>query len=127
MFKIEALDHVALSVRDVARSAQWYAEVLGFERLHKDKWNGIPVFVGNGDAAVALFPASEEIGSTSSDRAAVRTLHFAFRTDRENFSRAQDELKKRNIPFEFEDHEISHSIYFRDPDGHKIEITTYEL
>ena len=100
---------------------------LGFERLHKDKWNGIPVFVGNGDAAVALFPASEEIGSTSSDRAAVRTLHFAFRTDRENFSRAQDELKKRNIPFEFEDHEISHSIYFRDPDGHKIEITTYEL
>jgi catechol 2,3-dioxygenase-like lactoylglutathione lyase family enzyme len=127
MLKIEAIDHVALAVRDVTRSAQWYAEVLGLERLHKDKWNGIPVFVGNGDAAVALFPASEEIGSTSSDRAAVRTLHFAFRTDRENFSRAQDELKKRNIPFEFEDHEISHSIYFRDPDGHKIEITTYEL
>ena len=127
MFKIEALDHVALSVRDVERSAQWYAEVLDFKRLHKDKWNGIPVFVGNRDAAIALFPASEEVGSASDDRAAVRTLHFAFRADRENFLRAQDELKKRAIAFDFQDHEISHSIYFRDPDGHQIEITTYEL
>src|SRR5262245_16771737 len=118
MFKIEALDHVALSVRDVSRSARWYADVLGFKRFHEDKWNGIPVFVGNGAAAIALFPASEEVGLTSVDRAAVRTLHFAFRTDRENFSRAQDELKKRAIPFEFQDHDIAHSIYFRDPDGH---------
>ena len=127
MFEIDALDHVALSVRDVASSAQWYAEVLGFKRLHEDKWNGIPVFVGNGAAAIALFPAAEEVGSVSTDRAAARTLHFAFRTDRENFLRAQDELKERAIPFNFQDHEISHSIYFRDPDGHKIEITTYEL
>jgi catechol 2,3-dioxygenase-like lactoylglutathione lyase family enzyme len=132
MFEIDALDHVALSVRDVVRSARWYAEVLGFKRLHEDKWNGIPVFIGNGDAAIALFPAAEEIGSAEigsacADRAAVRTLHFAFRTDRENFARAQDELKKRALPFEFQDHEISHSIYFHDPDGHKIEITTYEL
>ena len=127
MFEIDALDHVALSVRDVARSAQWYSDVLSFKRLHEDKWNGIPIFVGNGNAAIALFPASEEIGSGSPDRAAVRTLHFAFRTDCENFSRAQDELKKRAIAFEFEDHDISHAIYFHDPDGHKIEITTYEL
>src|SRR4030095_1714735 len=127
MFKIEALDHVALSVRDVERSAQWYAEVLGFKRLHEDKWNGIPVFVGIRDAGIALFPASEEVGSASADRAAVRTLHFAFRTDRKNFSRAPDELKKRAIPFEFQDHEISHSIYFRDPDCHQIEITTSEV
>jgi catechol 2,3-dioxygenase-like lactoylglutathione lyase family enzyme len=127
MFKIEALDHVALSVRDVERSAQWYADVLGFKRLHEGVWNGTPIFVGNGDAAIALFPVRDKAGSTSPDRAAVRTLHFAFRTDRENFLRAQDELKKRAIPFDFQNHEISHSIYFRDPDGHQIEITTYEL
>jgi catechol 2,3-dioxygenase-like lactoylglutathione lyase family enzyme len=127
MFEIEALDHVALAVRDVGRSAQWYADVLGFKREHEGLWNGVPVFIGNGAAAIALFPVQEGTGSMSHDRAALRTLHFAFRADRENFLRARDELKKRVIPFEFQDHEISHSIYFRDPDGHEIEITTYQL
>jgi len=127
MFKIEALDHVALAVRDVERSAQWYADVLGFKRQHEGMWDGVPIFVGNGDAAIALFPARDKAGSTSHDHAPVRTLHFAFRADRENFLRAQDELKKRAIAFDFQNHEISHSIYFRDPDGHEIEITTYQL
>jgi catechol 2,3-dioxygenase-like lactoylglutathione lyase family enzyme len=127
MFKVEALDHVALVVRDVERSAQWYADVLGFSREHEGMWNGVPVFIGNGAAAIALFPARDGGGSISHDRAEVRTLHFAFRADRENFLRAQDELKNRAIVFDFQNHEISHSIYFRDPDGHQIEITTYEL
>ena len=57
----------------------------------------------------------------------LRMLHLAFRANRENFLAAQRELEKRGIEFEFQDHEISHSIYFRDPDGHQLEITTYEL
>ena len=60
MFKIEALDHVALAVRDVERSAQWYADVLGFKRQHEGMWDGVPIFVGNGDAAIAIFPAREK-------------------------------------------------------------------
>ncbi len=127
MFKIEALDHVALSVRDLERSPRWYGDVLGFKRQHEGMWDGVPIFVGNGAAAIALFPGRDKGGAKSHDRAAVRTLHFAFRADRENFLRAQDELKRRAIPFDFQNHEISHSIYFRDPDGHQIEITTYEL
>ena len=43
------------------------------------------------------------------------------------FVAAQQELKKHGIKFEFQDHEIAHSIYFRDPDGHQLEITTYEV
>jgi catechol 2,3-dioxygenase-like lactoylglutathione lyase family enzyme len=54
-------------------------------------------------------------------------LHLAFRANRENFVAAQRELEKRGIKFELQDHEISHSIYFRDPDGHQLEITTYEV
>ena len=92
MFKIEALDHVALAVRDVERSAGWYADVLGFKQEHEGMWDGVPIFVGNGAAAIALFPVRDKAGSTSHDRAPVRTLHFAFRADRENFLHAQDEL-----------------------------------
>jgi catechol 2,3-dioxygenase-like lactoylglutathione lyase family enzyme len=72
-----------------------------------------------------LFPANEE-PKTSAHRE-IRMLHLAFRANRENFLGAQQELKQRGIKFEFQDHEIAHSIYFRDPDGHQLEITTYEV
>jgi catechol 2,3-dioxygenase-like lactoylglutathione lyase family enzyme len=57
MFELEGIDHVALSVRDVERSAQWYIEILGFERRHQGMWSGVPTFIGKGTTAIALFPA----------------------------------------------------------------------
>jgi catechol 2,3-dioxygenase-like lactoylglutathione lyase family enzyme len=124
---LEGIDHVALSVRDVERSAQWYIDVLGFERRHEGMWDGIPVFIGKGTTSLALFPVRSGERSTSAARGDVRMLHLALRANRPNFLAAQEELKRRGIKFEFSDHEISHSIYFRDPDGHELEITTYEL
>ena len=123
--ELDGIDHVAMSVRDVERAAQWYIDVLGFERRFDGMWDGVPVFIGKGKTALALFPA--RAGSTSTDRGEIRLLHLAMRANRENFLAAQEELKRRSIKFEFQDHEISHSIYFRDPDGHQLEITTYEL
>ena len=125
LMQLEGIDHVAMGVRDIERSAKWYIDVLGFERLHDGMWNGVPTFIGKGNTGIALFPANEE-PKTSGHRE-IRMLHLAFRADRENFLAAQRELKKRGIKFEFQDHEIAHSIYFRDPDGHQLEITTYEV
>ena len=123
--QLEGIDHVAMGVRDIERSAIWYIEILGFERLHDGMWNGVPTFIGKGNTGIALFPASHE--PKSSAHREIRMLHLAFRANRENFFAAQRELEKREIKFEFQDHEISHSIYFRDPDGHHLEITTYEV
>jgi catechol 2,3-dioxygenase-like lactoylglutathione lyase family enzyme len=125
--ELEGIDHVAVGVRDIERSAKWYTEVLGFERLHDDVWNGVPTFVGKGNTGLALFPASSNEKSATSSHRGLRVLHLAFRANRENFLVAQRELGERGIKFEFQDHEISHSIYFRDPDGHALEITTYDL
>ena len=125
--QLEGIDHVALAVRDVARSANWYVEVLGFERRYQEMWDGIPTFIGKGNTAIALFPMRNRHSKSPARSTGIRMLHLAFRANRENFLRAQQELKKRGIKFEFQDHEISHSIYFRDPDGHHLEITTYEL
>ena len=80
-----------------------------------------------GNTGIALFPANSDAKPTASTRRDVRMRHLAFRSNRENFLTAQRELENRGIKFEFQDHEISHSIYFRDPDGHQLEITTYEL
>jgi catechol 2,3-dioxygenase-like lactoylglutathione lyase family enzyme len=125
--QLEGIDHVALAVRDVERSAQWYVEVLGFERRYAGMWNGIPTFIGKGVTAIALFPIPDRDSRAAVRAAAIGMLHLAFRADRKNFLAAQNELKSRGIAFEFQDHEISHSIYFRDPDDHELEITTYEL
>jgi catechol 2,3-dioxygenase-like lactoylglutathione lyase family enzyme len=125
--ELEGIDHVAVGVRDIERSAKWYIEVLGFERLHEEMWNGVPTFIGKGNTGIALFPASSNAKSTPSTRRDIRMLHLAFRANRENFAAAERELQKRGIEFEFQDHEISHSIYFCDPDGHQLEITTYDL
>ena len=127
MFELEGIDHIALSVRDVERSAKWYVDVLGFEPRLAGMWNGIPTFVGKGTTAIALFPLRGEANAVQSDGRAIRLLHFAMRADRKNFLAAQRELKQRGIEFEFQDHEVSHSIYFSDPDGHELEITTYQL
>src|SRR6266481_5105707 len=123
--QLEGIDHVAMGVRDIERSAKWYIDVLGFERLHEGMWNGVPTFIGQERTGIALFPASHK--AKSSAHREIRMLHLAFRADRENFLAAQRDLEKRGIKFEFEDHEIAQSIYFRDPDGHQLEITTYEL
>jgi catechol 2,3-dioxygenase-like lactoylglutathione lyase family enzyme len=126
--QLDGIDHVALSVRDVERSAQWYMDVLGFEPRYEGLWNGIPTFIAKGTTAIALFPARNHDSKKTPGRAAgIDMLHLAFRANRKNFLAAQDELKRRGIAFEFQDHEISHSLYFRDPDGHALEITTYEL
>ncbi len=125
--QLEGIDHVALAVRDVERSARWYIEVLGFERLHEGMWDGVPTFIGKGNTAIALFPQRDHDSNSGARSSEIRMLHLAFRANRKNFPGAQQELKKRGIKFEFQDHEISHSIYFRDPDGHQLEITTYDL
>ena len=124
MIEIEGIDHVALWVRDVERSARWYIELLGFEHRWPGMWDGVPIFIGKGTTALALFPMR---GSSDVAQSGIRMSHLAFRTTRDGFTAAQRELKERGIPFSFEDHEISHSIYFSDPDGHALEITTYEV
>ncbi len=125
--EIHGLDHVALAVRDVERSAAWYQEVLGLERLHEDRFGTFPAIVGAGITWVALFPVKDTEPVAISGRKMVDMHHCALRVDESNFEKARADLTRRRISFEFQDHEIAHSIYFDDPDGHQIEITTYDL
>ncbi|HEV2096610.1 MAG TPA: VOC family protein [Chthoniobacterales bacterium] len=124
MFELDGLDHVALTVRDVERAAAWYVEVLGFERRFPGMWDGVPTFVGLGLTAIALFPTKDNV---SRQRRGAMIEHVALRASRQNFAAAQARLQSRGAAFEFQDHEISHSIYFQDPDGNQLEITTYEV
>ena len=124
MIKVEGLDHVAIAAKDVTRSMNWYRDVLGLERRHEETWGDMPVMMCSGNTCVAIFPLTDD---QPAETKGPRVLHVAFRADRSTFDQAQKDLKDRGIAFDFQDHDIAHSIYFRDPDGYKIEITTYEV
>lgn len=123
--KISHIDHVALNVRDLERSMKWYQEVLGLERRHEEDWGNYPVVLCAGPTCVALFQTKTSNPEPAPGSNTVGMRHLAFQVDRANFEAAQSELRKRAIDFVFEDHGIAHSIYFTDPDGHQLEITTY--
>jgi catechol 2,3-dioxygenase len=128
MFRIRHIDHVALTVKDVERSVAWYHDVLGLERRHEEVWGRVPAVMCAGETGVALFPATSENPASGPVHANATIMrHLAFHVDRANFLRAQAELRGRGILVTFEDHQIAHSIYFHDPDGYEIELTTYEL
>ena len=127
MVKLERIDHVALAVTDVLRSVAWYQDVLGLERLYEDAWGDHPAVLSVGGTAIALFPVGGPHPLPPPGRDVLAMRHLAFRADRESFEAARRELIARGLEVEHQDHGISHSIYFRDPDGHELEITTYDV
>lgn len=123
VFRTQGLDHVALSVHDQAASERWYREVLGLERVHEEAWGDVPLMLVAGSTGVALFAAR----SADDGAPGIRILQVAFRLDRANFDAAREELERRGIIVRFRDHVVAHSLYLEDPDGHELELTTYEL
>lgn len=111
--EIERIDHVALDVADRPAAVAFYTEVLGFA-AGKDPGTGSePVFVESGGAALALF--------SDPDR---RVGHVALRTDRAGFDETRRRLEERGIEYRSSRHSADDSIYFADPSGNRIEVTT---
>jgi catechol 2,3-dioxygenase-like lactoylglutathione lyase family enzyme len=126
-FDLERLDHVALTVSDVDRSIEWYRDVLGLEHEHEAEWGRNPAFLTIGSTGLALFPAKGSNPPPAGHPDGLAMWHVAFRADKRSFEAAREDLDARAIEYRFSDHGLAHSIYFNDPDGHLVEITTYDL
>ena len=122
--KLQQIDHVALRCASPERTMKWYMSTLGFEHVFPGQWSGVPIFLRLGSTCIALFPQpkDDQVGKG-------KTLsHLAFlAATKADFQSAQAELQSKGISSDFQDHCISHSIYFVDPDGFPLEITTYDL
>jgi catechol 2,3-dioxygenase-like lactoylglutathione lyase family enzyme len=119
---VRSVDHIHVFVADRANAERWYERVLGFRRVKEyEFWaaDGGPLTIQNpeGTVHIALFERPAEncrstvaLGVGASEFLAWRT-HLAQALGQE---------------LAVEDHELSVSLYFRDPDGNPYEITTYE-
>lgn len=116
------IDHVHIFVADRAAAEAWYARVLGFQRVVAyEGWaaDGGPLTVADTTGAIhlALFERAPEKNRATVAFGASAALFVAWR---------EHLLATLAGAVSFEDHGLSLSMYFRDPDGNPFEITTYE-
>ena len=119
---LRTIDHVHVFVADRAAAERWYGRVLGFARVQAyEVWAdaGGPLTIQNAEGTVhiALFErAPQKCRST-----------IALGVGASEFLAWKRYLAQvlEHAPA-VEDHDLSVSLYFSDPDGNPYEITTYE-
>ncbi len=116
------LDHITLTTRDSARSIRFYTEVLGLERGLE--WPGEITMLRCGSTCLAIAHWAE--GKERGPTPAIAVDHFAFRVSAQVLAEAMIELPKLGIDVRMADHGICRSLYMNDPDGHVVELITYE-
>jgi len=123
-FNINYLDHVAIYVKDMDVSIEWYSKVLGLKKYQLEEWGDFPIFMLAGKSGLAIFPANLKDTKIDQNSRNVRVEHFAFNVSNEDFIKAQDYFKSIDVSFQFKGHHYFHSIYLKDPDNHTVELTT---
>jgi catechol 2,3-dioxygenase-like lactoylglutathione lyase family enzyme len=129
-FSIDDIDHIEMFVADRLKTTKWYESVFGLRPLQElDMWSKTgPLFIGNKERTVtlALMNGTRE-NNGSINRMAFRTtgekfVDFLNRINDMELFFLKDKVTKDNVV----DHDISFSIYFDDPDGNKLELTSYD-
>ena len=111
---IKSLNHITLSVLELSHSFEFYRDVLGFRPLMKTKKS-------------AYFLAGDCWFCIEEDPA-VRTAelpeytHLAFSVEQKDFHLMKEKLTNANVRFFKENKSEGDSLYFLDPNGHKLEI-----
>ena len=137
-FRVQQIDHIELFVLDRYAAAKWYERVLGFEIITEhEHWADDPkgpLMLGCGDEAdvkLALFEGRPQEGRETSGFHRV-----AFRVDAAGFLEFLDRLGSLDLvdhegnavdADQVADHGSARSIYFCDPHGHRLELTTYDV
>ncbi len=113
---ITGLNHITLAVRDLDISLKFYTDILNFEadvRWSKGAYlhlNELWLCLSLGKAA----PAKDY-------------THFAFSIEQNDFEIFLDKIRTNKIAEWKENTSEGDSLYFLDPDGHKLEVHTGSL
>jgi glyoxylase I family protein len=125
-----SVHHVSLTVADVARTREFYTDVLGFQVILEI---GPAVLLGNGSTVVGIHPAPDPARAVSNDRFDENRIgldHLAFAVaSRDELERAIAIFDERGVPHgAIEDLGPPlglnlYVLFFRDPDNIQLELT----
>jgi len=116
---ITGINHITLSVKDVDRSFEFYNKILGFKPVAK--WvNGAYLLAG--DLWFCLF-----LDHDTRRTKLPEYTHIAFTISKHNFNILSQRIKKSGAEIWQENRSEGDSLYFLDPDGHKLEIHVSDL
>lgn len=127
---IEGVAETAIYVENVPRSVEFYQRLFGLRRvLGDDRFCALEV---PGNALFLLFEkgtrrqAIPTPGGTIPAHGASGEIHFAFKISRDSLDSCARELSELGVAIEsqVEWPRGGRSLYFRDPDGHLVELIT---
>jgi glyoxylase I family protein len=125
-----SLDHLAFPIFDVEKSLAFYGQVLGLplvDAMSGDDWGGhrwlMMMFALSDRRQVVLVAFDGVAPAPYSLPRDARHLALSVQTD-EELAEWKHKLDQQGLAFTTEDHGPQHSIYFDDPNGIVIEITT---
>jgi catechol 2,3-dioxygenase len=128
------INHLVLTVRDLAASEQFYTEKVGFEKcgeLGPDMGTKMSFFRGHASShhdlalvQVKDVSSAPPVAPTSFENAPVGINHIAIGyPSREEWLERLKTLQERGVEFLVRgNHGMTHSAYFNDPDGNFIEV-----
>ena len=126
---VQGIDHVAINVRDLQRSLDFYTQILGLSVTQREYSKpGIEYFLDCGSSLVGLIQGKPDEAEHLLKDGGIGGNHVSFRVKKNDFDAVVETLKNQNINILFsKKREKSWSVYFLDPDGNKLEITAWPM
>jgi catechol 2,3-dioxygenase-like lactoylglutathione lyase family enzyme len=116
---VEGINHATFAVRELERSFCFYTEVLGLRAVAR--WDGGAYLEAGRDWIVLIVDRETRRGPLR------EYTHLAFSVSPAAFGEARERLREAGVEVWQENPTEGESLYFLDPNGHKLEIHTSDL
>ncbi len=113
-FKVTGIDHVVFHVKDLLGAKKFYIDLLGMTIDHESSWQ---CFLKCGNQGIALF----EVDDGEDVHGGSEVNHIALRLATGDYAHVKATLENAGIEVHGRKSDPD-CVYFRDPDGHQLQL-----